>query len=167
MGWIYCFQNLRNWSCAAAFNFSGSCKSSLPYRFVLQMYLIKYIKKIPRKPEVAETERAPNHLSFSFYPKNSHKLGQLSLWIKLIAQLPRFKWAAVGSEYYSIMSHFQVSCRDPLPTRGSNDIAAAISAFAHNRQMVTGRLWQLHNFFEPPLSQYMKIVRIFSSQTKY
>ena len=90
-------------TCAAAFNFNGSCKSSLPSRFVLQMYLIKYIKKITRKPEVAETELAPNNLSFSFYPRNSHELGQLPLQIKLIAQLPRFKWAAVGSEYYSIV----------------------------------------------------------------
>lgn len=88
-------------TCAAAFNFSGSCKSSLPSTFVLQMYLIKYIKKITRKPEVAET--APNHLSFSFYPSNSNEWGQLSLWIKLIAQLLWFKWAAGGSEYDSVV----------------------------------------------------------------
>lgn len=84
-------------TCAAAFNFSGSCRSSLLSTFVLQMYLIKYIKKITRKPEVAET--ASNHLSFSFYPSNSNELGQLSLWIKLIAQLLWFKRAAGGSEY--------------------------------------------------------------------
>lgn len=66
-------------TCAAAFNFNGSCKILLPPRFVLQMYLIKYIEKINRKPEVTETELAPKHLSFSFYPRNSHELGQLSL----------------------------------------------------------------------------------------
>lgn len=41
----------------SCFNFSGSCKSSLASRFVLQMYLIKYIKEITRKPEVAETHQ--------------------------------------------------------------------------------------------------------------
>jgi len=66
-------------TCATAFNFNGSCKSLLPSRFVLQKHSLKYIKKITRKPEVAETELAPNHISFSFYPRNSHELGQSSL----------------------------------------------------------------------------------------
>lgn len=149
-------------TCAAAFNFNGSCKSSLASRFVLQMYLIKYIKKITRKPEVAETKLAPNHLSCSFYARKSW-VGQLSLWIKLIAQLPGFKWAA------DRVSHFPISCNDPLPTQWWNrsSTGADISVLAQNRQTVTECLWQLHDFFEPPLSQNMKITQIFSWQTKY